>query len=196
MGRWPDYIIHGVYFFSTMLPLHFAPTCRQWNLFKLKTRLIGKQMISFIYAAIITVAVNSGYGSHADTLSSAQFIRAKKFNLASFIPGLLAIVVPKLAVVALLVRTMNPSVRQKWILWGSAGGSGMLLMGCVVILYAQCRPVWVMWTPVPKIENGVAHCWPLSILVDYSIVVGGEFPSSPPEGVVLLSLCKIANFFF
>lgn len=81
--------------------------------------------------------------------------------------------VPKLAVVALLVRTMNPGPRQKWILWGCAVGSGLLLMGCVVILYAQCRPTWVLWTPVPNIQEGVAHCWPLSILVNYSIVVGG-----------------------
>ena len=68
---------------------------------------------------------------------------------------------------------MNPSLRQKCILWGSAGGSGLLLMGCVVILYAQCRPTWVMWTPAAKIQDGVAHCWPTDILVDYSIVVGG-----------------------
>lgn len=86
---------------------------------------------------------------------------------------------------------MNPSLRQKCILWGSAGGSGLLLMGCVVILYAQCRPTWVMWTPAAKIQDGVAHCWPTDILVDYSIVVGGALSCGRLTCMLALKLTNL-----
>ena len=75
---------------------------------------------------------------------------------------------PKL-VVALLVRTMNPSRRQKFLLWGMAMGGGLLLMGCVVILYVQCRPSRAIWALVP------------GVLVNYSIIVEGTYTSSAFE---------------
>lgn len=80
---------------------------------------------------------------------------------------------PKLAVVALLVRTMNPSRRQKCLLWGMAVGSGLLLMGCVVILYVQCKPSRALWVLVPG-----ARCWGPGVLVNYSIIVGGMYTFS------------------
>ena len=91
---------------------------------------------------------------------------------------------PKLAVVVLLVRTMNPSLRQKWFLWTTVVASGLLLMGCVVILYAQCRPTRALWEPEPIGEK--VTCWSPEILVNYSIVVGGES--------YLLSLCPLLGF--
>lgn len=130
-------------------------------------------MIGFIYAAIISVAVHAGYGKHTAVLSPSAYTKAKIYNLAGFIPGLMAIVVPKLAVVALLVRTMNPSSRQRWFLWVTVMVSGLLLMGCVVILYAQCQPAQALWDPDP--QAGKVSCWSPGILVNYSIVVGGEF---------------------
>lgn len=80
---------------------------------------------------------------------------------------------PKLAVVALLVRTMNPSRRQKCLLWGMAVGSGLLLMGCVVILYVQCKPSRALWVLIPG-----ATCWGPGVLVNYSIIVGGMYTFS------------------
>lgn len=91
---------------------------------------------------------------------------------------------PKLAVVTLLARTMNPSPRQKWFLWTTVVVSGLLLMGCVVILYAQCRPTRALWEPEPIGEK--VTCWSPEILVNYSIVVGGES--------YLLSLCPLLGF--
>lgn len=63
---------------------------------------------------------------------------------------------------------MNPSRRQKCLLWGMAVGSGLLLMGCVVILYVQCKPSRALWVLVPG-----ARCWGPGVLVNYSIIVGG-----------------------
>ncbi|ODM14610.1 hypothetical protein SI65_09955 [Aspergillus cristatus] len=99
-------------------------------------------ILAYIYDVILTIAVQSGYGCQQSTLSSEELSNSIMFIMAGFAPGLMSIVVPKLAVVALLIRTMNPSPRQKWFLWGTVLGSGVLLMG-------------------------------MTVLVDYSIVVGG-----------------------
>lgn len=129
-------------------------------------------ILAYIYDVILTIAVQSGYGRQQSTLSSEQLSNSIKFIMAGFAPGLMSIVVPKLAVVALLVRTMNPSPRQKWFLWGTVLGSGVLLMGCVVILYLQCRPASEIW----EMNFAEGSCWSMTVLVDYSIVVGGTFP--------------------
>lgn len=129
-------------------------------------------IMAYIYDAILTIAVESGYGRQQSTLTPEQLSNSIKFIMAGFAPGLLSIVVPKLAVVALLIRTMNPSPRQKWFLWGTVIGSGVLLMGCVVILYLQCRPASEIW----EMSATEGSCWSMTILVDYPIVVGGMLP--------------------
>lgn len=126
-------------------------------------------ILAYIYDVILTIAVKSGYGRQQSTLTSDQLSNSIKFIMAGFAPGLLSIVVPKLAVVALLIRTMNPSPRQKWFLLGTVLGSGVLLMGCVVILYLQCRPASEIW----EMNAAEGSCWSMNILVDYSIIVGG-----------------------
>ncbi|OJJ79331.1 uncharacterized protein ASPGLDRAFT_94088, partial [Aspergillus glaucus CBS 516.65] len=126
-------------------------------------------ILSYIYDVILTIAVKSGYGRQQSTLTSDQLSNSIKFIMAGFAPGLLSIVVPKLAVVALLIRTMNPSPRQKWFLLGTVLGSGVLLMGCVVILYLQCRPASEIW----EMNAAEGSCWSMNVLVNYSIVVGG-----------------------
>lgn len=129
------------------------------------------QLLGYVYAAVVTIAVHHGYGKHMTVLDPQQMGQAIMYIVAGFCPGLLSIVVPKLAVVALLVRTMNPSARQKCILWGIAMGSGLLLMGCVLILYVQCQPSQSLWYPwIPG-----SRCWSMAILVNYSIAVGGMF---------------------
>lgn len=124
--------------------------------------------LAYIYDAILTVAVKSGYGCQQSTLSSSQLSTSIMFIMADFAPGLLSIFMPKLAVVALLIRTMNPSPRQMWFLWRIVVGSGMLLMGCVVILYLMCRPASDIWEMM-FVEGS---CRSMAALVDYSIAVG------------------------
>lgn len=129
-------------------------------------------VLAYIYDVILTIAVKSGYGRQQSTLTPSQVSNSIKLIMAGFAPGLLSIVVPKLAVVAMLIRTMNPSPRKKWFLWGTVLGSGVLLMGCVVILYLQCRPASEIW----EMDSTEGSCWSMVILVDYSIIVGGMLP--------------------
>jgi hypothetical protein len=115
--------------------------------------------------------VHSGNGRHADTLTEAEFERAAMLNTIGFAPGILAFVVPKLGVTALLIRIFSPSRPWKIFLWALVGGGGLAICGCIVIIYAQCHPTRALWTP--NLSN--AQCWDPWILVDYSIFAGCVF---------------------
>ena len=93
------------------------------------------------------------------------------FDIAGFAPGVFSFVVPKMAIVVLLIRIFNPTKKTKIFLWALVGTSGLFILGCVVILYAQCSPAKAMWTPT--LEHYT--CWNPWILVDYAIVAGGRF---------------------
>lgn len=56
-----------------------------------------------------TVEVHYGSGRHIQTLSQDEISGAIKYTLYGFVPGILSYVLPKLAVVNLLARLLNPS---------------------------------------------------------------------------------------
>lgn len=92
-----------------------------------------------------------------------------KYTIAAFCPGILSFAVPKLAVVALLTKLMNPGPKHRIFLWCSASASALILFGCVIILYAQCTPSRSQWNFDVK-----GTCWSKWVLVDYAIVAGGK----------------------
>ena len=120
-------------------------------------------MIGLLFVSLVTAAVAAGDGEHVSTLSRHDFERAAMLNMAAYAPGIISFVLPKLGVVALLCRIFNPTRRWQIFLWAFVGGSGLVICGCIVILYAQCSPMRAMWTP------GLGKCWSPSIVVDYSI---------------------------
>lgn len=103
-------------------------------------------------------------------LSDEQRQNATMLNTAGFAPGVLSFVTLKFWVVFLLTIVLNSSPAIKRFLWALVGISALLIIGCVVILYAQCSPSRAMWTP--GIKN--FRCWSPWVLVDYSIFAGGE----------------------
>lgn len=86
---------------------------------------------------------------------------------------------PKLGVVALLTRVMNPGPRMKAFLWIFVGGSTIFIFGCVIIMFAQCRPTRALWTPT---LTG-ATCWSPAVLEDYSFASGGMCSRWKQHGV-------------
>ncbi|KUL81321.1 hypothetical protein ZTR_10126 [Talaromyces verruculosus] len=122
-------------------------------------------LLGLLFVSLTTAAVGAGDGRHADSLTPHAFEQAALLNTAGFAPGILSFVIPKLGVVALLCRIFNPTQRWKIFLWSFVGGGGLLICGCIVIIYAQCNPTKALWT-------GVGNCWNPSILVDYSIFAG------------------------
>uniref|UniRef100_A0A093VHN4 Rhodopsin domain-containing protein n=1 Tax=Talaromyces marneffei PM1 TaxID=1077442 RepID=A0A093VHN4_TALMA len=122
-------------------------------------------LLGLLFVSLTTASVRAGDGRHADSLTSHAFERAALLNTAGFAPGILSFVIPKLGVVALLCRIFNPTQRWKIFLWSFVGGGGLLICGCIIIIYAQCNPTKALWT-------GVGNCWNPGILVDYSIFAG------------------------
>ncbi|KAH8691904.1 hypothetical protein BGW36DRAFT_400054 [Talaromyces proteolyticus] len=131
--------------------------------------LIGLSMIlGLIFVGLTTSAVRYGNGRHSETLTRDQFEKAAMLNTAGFAPGILSFTVPKLGVVALLIRLFNPSRPRKIFLWSFVGGSCMIISGCIVIIYAQCSPTRALWT----VNLNSARCWSPWILVNYSLFAG------------------------
>lgn len=114
-------------------------------------------------------AVSNGNGRHFDTLTTEQQQGSILWTISGFPPGVVSFGVPKLAVVALLTRIMNPSRWHTIFLWTMTGLCNLVLLGCVVILFAQCQPSRSQWD-----FSVQGECWDPWILVDYAIGAGGK----------------------
>ncbi|KAK4164969.1 hypothetical protein QBC43DRAFT_260891 [Cladorrhinum sp. PSN259] len=112
-------------------------------------------------------AVSWGNGRHFGALDLEQKQNAVKYTIFGFPPGIMSFALPKFAVVLLLNRLMNPSKYHRIFLWFLAFGSQILLLGCVVILFAQCTPSAAQWT-----FSMEKKCWDPMLLVRYSIGAG------------------------
>lgn len=93
-------------------------------------------------------------------------------NLAGFPAGVLSFSTPKLAVVALLVRILNPSIRHRIFLWSLTGFTTAYLVVCFVVLYVQCDPPRALWDYDLQM-SGDFTCWDSKILVNMSIAGAG-----------------------
>lgn len=118
---------------------------------------------------LTVAAVRYGNGQHFALLNDKQRSGAIMYTLAGFCPGVLSFGIPKLAVVALLTRITNPSHRHRSFLWLVTGGCLVVLLGCVIILFAQCNPSRSQWDFSVR-----GTCWSPWILIYYAIVAGSE----------------------
>lgn len=131
-----------------------------------------------------TAAVHSGSGRHIQTLSETQISGAIRFTLFGFVPGILSYVFPKMAVVNLLSRLLNPSrFHLRW-LWFMAISCLITMMGSVAIAFSQCQPTRSQWdfSVVPD------FCWSKWILVKYSWGSCGQYYNCTFENYNLVVL--------
>ncbi|TEA13687.1 hypothetical protein C8034_v004463 [Colletotrichum sidae] len=124
--------------------------------------------LSYVTVGLEVWAVRSGNGRHADTLSESQKSAAILSTISGFAPNVLAYTVPKFACVALLVKILNPSRAHRVILWSLAAGCLVLVLLCIIILFAQCSPSNAQW------DFGVVdkRCWSPWVLIYVAIVTG------------------------
>ncbi|KAL0941364.1 uncharacterized protein CTRU02_204127 [Colletotrichum truncatum] len=85
-------------------------------------------------------AVAIGHGRHVASLTDPQKEAIMHWTIMAFSFGIFALVLPKLAVVALVNRLLQPKRAHRIFLWGLAVFCGIALLGNVVGLYAQCSP--------------------------------------------------------
>jgi hypothetical protein len=128
-------------------------------------------------------AVSSGNGRHFSTLTLDQKSGAILWTMVGFLPGILSFALPKFAVVALLCRIMNPSRIHRIFMWTMTSLCTISLLGCIIILFAQCTPSNSQWDFSVK-----GKCWNPWILVHYSMYAGGQscIPRGGEAGKVLL----------
>jgi hypothetical protein len=127
------------------------------------------KICAFVNLGISSAAAESGSGRHFDTLGTREQQDVIKYTIAAFCPGILSFAIPKLAVVALLTKLLNPSPAHRMFLWCSTWVTTIVLFGCVIILYAQCTPARSQWDF--SVEG---ECWSIWILVNYAIFAGGK----------------------
>ena len=128
------------------------------------------QICAIINTGISARATHWGSGRHFDDLTPAQKSKVIHYNLAAFCPSILSIGIPKLAVVALLTKLLEPARWHRITMWTAAGATNLLLFGCVIILYAQCQPARSQWDF--SVEG---QCWSPWVLVYWAIVSGSVF---------------------
>lgn len=127
------------------------------------------EVCAFVNLGISSAAAASGSGRHFNTLSLENQQNVIKYTIAAFCPGILSFAIPKLAVVALLTKLMNPSRAHLIFMWIASSVTTLVLFGCVIILYAQCTPSRSQWD-----FSIQGECWSVWILIDYAIFAGGK----------------------
>ncbi|KAK8117800.1 uncharacterized protein PG998_006081 [Apiospora kogelbergensis] len=152
--EWQDYLAEdrgvselAVIWTFTGVALVFASArwyVRGWMQRRLRSDdyLIAISVATGIVACTLTsVAVSKGIGRHVEALSLEQRITATLWVYAAYCPSVLSFGVPKLAVIALLVRLLVPSRTHFWILWSMGVLVQLALLGVVGLLFGRCQPL-------------------------------------------------------
>ncbi|KAK1498228.1 integral membrane protein [Colletotrichum tamarilloi] len=121
----------------------------------------------YISTALSTIAVTYGNGRHMSLLSTEQQQGAILWTTAAFCPGIMSFGLPKLAVVSLLVRLMNPDRYHKWFLWWLGIWCQLTLFVTAGLLLGRCMPARSLWDFSVK-----GTCFDVNILVAYCIYAG------------------------
>lgn len=128
------------------------------------------QTCGYISTALSTLAVNSGNGKHFTFLSTSQQEKTILYTIAAFMPGVLSFGLPKMAVITLLTRLLNPSKKHRWFLWWMGYWCMLTLFATCGVLIGQCYPARSLWDF--SVEGS---CMPKSVLIAYCQYAGGMF---------------------
>ncbi|KAH0439989.1 integral membrane protein [Colletotrichum camelliae] len=121
----------------------------------------------YISTALSTIAVSYGNGKHMKLLSTEQQQGAILWTTAAFCPGIMSFGLPKLAVISLLTRLMNPGRYHKWFLWWMGVWCQLTLFVTAGLLLGRCTPARSLWD-----FSVTGKCFSKHILVAYCIYAG------------------------
>lgn len=125
------------------------------------------QIAAYLSAAFTTVAVGYGNGRHFNLLTQVQQENVIFWTTVAFCPSILSFGLPKLAVVALLTRLMNPGKAHKYFLWGMTVFCVLSLLATIGTLLGQCQPAESLWN-----FDIQGTCAPKHHIVNYSLYAG------------------------
>lgn len=127
---------------------------------------------TWVAAGFSVVANLKGAGRHVRALTQQQLHDAIFFVMTGFVPSLLSFAFPKLAIVALLTRLMNPSRIHKRFLWALAGSCFLVLCTNIFVEFAQCNPVSALWDK--SIKKTDKSCWDPRVNLYTAYFAGGK----------------------
>lgn len=113
------------------------------------------------------VAVSHGNGKHFSLLSDDDKQTVILWTTIAFCPGILSFGLPKLAVVSLLTRLLNPGRLHKFVLWFMVVWCLLTLLAVTGTLLGQCQPAESQWNF--DIEG---TCVEKSHIVNFSLYAG------------------------
>ncbi|KAK8046954.1 hypothetical protein PG996_015018 [Apiospora saccharicola] len=125
---------------------------------------------SITSCALTSKAVSYGLGRHMEALSREDQIAVTTWTYIAFCPGVMSFAIPKLAVVALLVRLMAPRKLHYWVLWALGITVQLTLLATVGILIRvidkRCPPFNNVALEPPD------HCVSISVQVNWCLFAG------------------------
>jgi hypothetical protein len=89
------------------------------------------------------------------------------FTLLAFCPGILFFGLPKLAVLMLLVRLLNPAKWLKRFFWVTVWISQLSFICLIGLIIGRCNPPKKMWK-----TDTAGKCLKMSIVTDFAVYVG------------------------
>ncbi|KAH9233418.1 hypothetical protein K456DRAFT_1725476 [Colletotrichum gloeosporioides 23] len=116
---------------------------------------------------IILGLLSYGNGKHMKLLSDEQKQGAILWTTAAFCPGIMSFGLPKLAVISLLTRLMNPGRYHKWFLWWMGIWCQLTLFVTAGLLLGRCTPARSLWD-----FSVTGKCFSKQILVVHCIYAG------------------------
>ncbi|OHE92499.1 integral membrane protein [Colletotrichum orchidophilum] len=128
---------------------------------------IAGLVCGYISTSLSTLAVHSGIGKHLELLTLEQQQDGVLWTTAAQCPGIMSFGLPKLAVVSLLTRLLNPGVYHKWFLWWMGIWCQLTLFVTVGLLIGRCTPASSLWDFSIK-----GTCLSPDILINFSLYAG------------------------
>lgn len=113
--------------------------------------------------------VSFGNGKHIAVLTTEQQQGVVLYTTVAFCLGIMSFSIPKLAVVSLLTRILNPGRFHKWVLWIMVVWAQLSFLAAISILLGRCKPLRSLWDFSVK-----GTCFDINSLVGYGIYATGK----------------------
>ncbi|KAK8034235.1 hypothetical protein PG993_009230 [Apiospora rasikravindrae] len=127
---------------------------------------------SIASCALTSLAVAHGLGRHTEALSREDQVAVTTWTYIAFCPGVMSFAIPKLAVIALLVRLLAPRKSHYLLLWGMGITVQLTLLATVGILIRvideKCPPFNDTRLDPPE------HCVPIHVQVKWCLFAGSN----------------------
>jgi hypothetical protein len=137
-------------------------------------------IVNFVFNSLY---IHNGGGRHDIYLTPKETLAAIKFSNLAMFPFVFCTCITKLSIAFMVLRLTNKNW-MKYYMYALMLSLVLLNGGCLVVLFAYCRPTRAFWdvTVMPK------KCWSPTVLQTASNIQGGMF--RPKKARSFISSCK------